>query len=509
MEPTTLIHRVSLRNAAAGVFLFLASGASPAPLVGLGPPVAKLGVRQVEGCTAFVERGTLSVIGDESANVIEIVGTADGVQVACDGSTDTFDSVEEIVVEAGDGDDQVAVDNRTALLDGIVIRVFGEGGNESIAYRLAEASDSRVEDLPALHGGIGDDALAIVAGVRADRFDIQARADIGSVQVQLTDVATGTTRATINGSEIEFLSIKGGDGDDEFHVAEVLRMGLTLFGDEGNDLVTEQLVLNFEEIDFSYVRGHDGGSGKDKFNLVGDSASEHYGITPVLDRTIPDPHIQVTDLATGVVTGDFFVQRTEEISIATEGGDDHLDIRWDAASMSGLEKIEADLGEGDDKMTTDLLPVLVAPGTGEVQSLVFDVDAGRGDDQLTYRHSAGSWFDVAFSARLGSGGDRFETLLFPPPDDGVRGPEGMRRLQFGVASGKDDDVVAVQNATGGEFFEVFVEADLGVGDDLFEGGGAITPAARPGRGFDTARVTRNLLPFVTEFERVEVLEEVP
>jgi hypothetical protein len=477
------------------------------PLLGVTDP-AMTG-NEATGCRAFVERGTLSVIGDDAANIIQILGTSDGVRVNCDGATETYSGVEELVVEAGEGDDQITTDNFNGLLGGIAMRISGQAGRDVVLQLLYPFGTDVSSELQALDGGSGDDRVQLIAGSLADRFDIRPAADAGSVEVRATDLATETLLASISGSNLELLSIKGGDGDDEFHVAEVLRMGLTLFGDEGNDLVTEQLVLNFEEIDFSYVRGHDGGSGKDKFNLVGDSASEHYGITPVLDRTIPDPHIQVTDLATGVVTGDFFVQRTEEISIATEGGDDHLDIRWDAASMSGLEKIEADLGEGDDKMTTDLLPVLVAPGTGEVQSLVFDVDAGRGDDQLTYRHSAGSWFDVAFSARLGSGGDRFETLLFPPPDDGVRGPEGMRRLQFGVASGKDDDVVAVQNATGGEFFEVFVEADLGVGDDLFEGGGAITPAARPGRGFDTARVTRNLLPFVTEFERVEVLEEVP
>jgi hypothetical protein len=85
----------------------------------------------------------------------------------------------------------------------------------------------------------------------------------------------------------------------------------------------------------------------------------------------------------------------------------------------------------------------------------------------------------------------------------------MRRLQFDVAAGKEGDVVAVQNGTGREFFEVFVVADFGVGDDLLEAAGEMSLAARPGRGSDTARVTRNLLPFVAEFERVEVLEEVP
>jgi hypothetical protein len=286
-------------------------------------------------------------------------------------------------------------------------------------------------------------------------------------------------------------------------------MGLTLFGEGGNDRATEQIPLNFEEIDFSYVRGHDGGSGKDKFNVLGAIAHEQIAISGVIHREFPDPRIRVMDLATGVVTGDFFVQQTEEIAIASGGGDDHLDIQWDAALMSGLVAIQADLGDGNDTMTASLLPVLVAPDGNGVQTAVFDVIGGQGDDQITFQHAAGSWFDVAFTARPGTGNDRLQALLVPPPDDGLDGPQGARRLIFEVFAGNEDDFVGIRNEAGDVFFAVSFGTELGRGDDFLEAAGEMALAARPGRGFDTARVTRNLLPFVGEFERVEVLEVGP
>ena len=73
------------------------------------------------------------------------------------------------------------------------------------------------------------------------------------------------------------------------------------------------------------------------------------------------------------------------------------------------------------------------------------------------------------------------------------------------ASGSDD-FVALRNQTNGDFF-VSLYTDFGGGNDTFEGMGEIHDAnISPGRGSDTARVTRNLLPFVSEFESVDILD---
>jgi hypothetical protein len=472
-------------------------------LVASGSPSAAISAQQVGACTAFVEPGTVHVTGNEAANVIVIDGTADGVHVTCDGETKTFAGVEEVVVEAGVGDDNVSIDHSNGFLGGLAINVFSqEGGNVVLLVSLPLLPLFELVGLTFV-GAPGLDVLQIVAGPVADRFDI-AGPEANAVEVQVTDRATGTTLANINGVAIESLSVKGGDGDDEFNVLALPGIALSVFGHGGNDSFLYQILPMIDQ-DHLY----DGGSGHDKVTLVGADADEEYTIHPAPNQEIPDPEIRVIDPVTGQIIADLFVQQTEEIRIVAGAGNDRLEVAWNAASMSGLERLEADLGDGDDTMVANLLPVVIAPRLGHVQKVILDVDAGRGDDQLAFHHSAGSWFDVVFAARLGAGRDRLQAILLPPPDDSLPGPEGTRRLQVDVAAGKEDDVVAVQNGPGGESFEVFVEADLGVGDDLLEALGAIKLSARPGRGFDTARVTRNLLPFVTQFERVEVREEVP
>jgi hypothetical protein len=302
----------------------------------------------------------------------------------------------------------------------------------------------------------------------------------------------------------------GGDGNDEFNLTYVLGAGLpgidlSLFG----ELFADALLILLEGRRPTEFQGGtafwDGGSGVDKLTLVGTSASEYYGISGTPDRQ-NDPEIRVTDLVTGMVTADVHMQQTEEMTVRSGDSDDRIEVNWDAALMSGLTFIQAALGKGNDTFVANLLPVLTEPSTREVQTARFEVLAGVGNDQVSFNHSAGSWFDVFFTADTGLGTDTVNALLLPPPDDSIPGPEGLRRLQFDLLAGNGEDLVAVHNLTTGEFFDVFLEADLGSDGDTFEAVGGILPCVHPGRGFDTARVTRNLLPFVTEFERVEILE---
>ncbi|HET9788102.1 MAG TPA: hypothetical protein VFP47_13250, partial [Pyrinomonadaceae bacterium] len=117
-------------------------------------------------------------------------------------------------------------------------------------------------------------------------------------------------------------------------------------------------------------------------------------------------------------------------------------------------------------------------------------------------------FDVFFTVDLGLGMDTVNALLEPPPDDSFPGPEGLRQLQFNVFAGANDDFVRLQNRTNGDLLSLYTE--MGGGNDIFEGIGEIHEAnISPGRGSDTARVTRNFLPFVTAFESIEVLEGSP
>jgi hypothetical protein len=569
---------------------------------------------ELGGCSAIVEGNRLLVIGNETSNIIEIVGSERGVQVTCDGASESFAGIEEITVEAGDGDDTVSINNTAGFLGGNAISISGEGGNDGITLLLplelleplellglsfvaytgedsmqiisgprddkidiapgteANSVVARVTDiatemplanitasalevlrveagdgddqisadnsngllsgiamrifaqdgddlllwavvplLPFIEqdglydGGAGDDTMRIMAGPRADRFDIESGPEANAVALQVTDIATGRPLANISGSELEDLTVKMGDGNDQANVSHLVGVALNVLGQEGDDTLTEVLIPIFP-LGTSFISLVDLGPGDDKFSVVGASSPESYEMRGVPDLRIPDPEIRVTDLVTGREVADFHVQQTEEIMVEAGGGDDRVEVNWGAALMSGLSLIRADLGRGNDMFISNLLPVLTEPPTNEVQTARFEVVAGRGDDQVTFNHSAGSWFDVFLTADMGLGTDTVNALLLPPPDDGIPGPEGLRQLQFDLLAGNGGDLVAVHNLTTGEFFDVFLETDLDGGDDTFEAVGAVVPCVHPGRGFDTARVTRNLLPFVTEFERVEILD---
>jgi hypothetical protein len=276
---------------------------------------------------------------------------------------------------------------------------------------------------------------------------------------------------------------------------------LSVFGEEGDDeiLLTEVLIEIFPTglSLLSFI----GGTGLDKLTYNGTNASEQSEIAG-RNLTIPDPELRVTDMATGLQLARVQFLLVEDVELDASGGDDVVDVQWDAALMSGLSMVQVDLGKGNNTMSVNLLPVVTMPETEGVQRARFNVVGGSGKDQLTFKHSAGNWFDVVFTADLGKGNDTFRAELSPPPDDGLPGPEGVRRLQFDLATGSGNDFVSIHNRTSDEFFIANLSADLAGGNDIFEATGIIRLILLPGPGFDTARVTRNLLQFVTEFESV-------
>lgn len=475
-------------------------------IIAFAPMAEAQSQRNLGNCSVIVDGKRLSIIGDATANIIGIAGSESGVQVTCDGASDTFTGIEEITVEAGDGDDLINTDNRNGLLSGIAISIYGQDGQDQIAAFTVNILDFIDQnDLYDLYGGVGIDTIQIITSSRPERFDLTSE-NATSVEIRIANKDSGKVTGNILVSEAEFLSLKMGEGNDQANLFQVSGVAFNILGQGGDDdiTLTEVLVPIFPLGPISLV---DLGPGHDKFSIIGTSAAEGYEISGVPDQRIPDPEIRVTDLVTGEVTADVQVQQTEEIMIEADGGDDRVEVNWDAALMIGLSLIHADLGKGNDTFVSNLLPVLTEPPTREVQTARFEVDAGRGNDQVIFNHSAGNWFDVFFTVDMGPGIDTANALLQPPPDDDLPGPEGLRQLQFNVVAGESDDFVALQNQTNGDFFDVSLYTDLGGGNDTFEGMGEIHEAnILPGRGFDTARVTRNLLPFVSEFERVDILD---
>jgi hypothetical protein len=471
-------------------------------LLGFLPLPVEASEEQVVGnCTTFVERGTLFVVGNEVANDIGIGATVGGsVQVTCGGESATFDRTTALTVQAGDGNDQISADNSNGQLGGIFISVFGEGGNDlgNLFYPILPF----VEQSSIYDGGPGDNTLVIVTTPRADQFDVRRGAAADAVEVQVTDIATGMVKGNVVALAIAVTSVKSGADNDIMNLTGRLPTFLSFFGEEGDDemVLSEVLIEIFPSGVplLSFV----GGIGHDKFIHKGTGASEHYEVAGVRDLTIPDPELRVADMATGLQLARVQFLRVDEVELDTSGGDDVVDVQWNAALMSELSLVQVDLGKGNNKMSVNLLPVLTMPETEGVQRARFNVVSGSGKDQVTFSHSASNWFDVIFTADLGKGNDAFSAELGPPPDDGLPGPDGPRRLQFDVATGSGNDFVAIHNRTTDEFFIANLSADLAGDNDIFEATGIIGLSLLPGPGFDTARVTRNLLQFVTEFESV-------
>jgi len=467
-------------------------------------PMARAQSRSLLGsCSLIVDRNGLLVTGTRTANVIEIVGGERGVQVTCDGAMDTFSRIRAATIEAGDGDDTVHVDNSSGFLE--VIKIFGEGGTDSGTFLVGERPPSN-ELFYGWWGGTGADNLGIVGSALADGFDVRPDAESNSAGVQVTDLCTGVALANINAFDNETLTIKMGAGNDVADVSQVAGTALNILGQGGDDVTRLEVPITIFPTGITLISFIDLGLGRDTFSIVGTSASEDYKILGTPDREI-DPQILVTDLLTGKLAADVHVQQTEEMMIETGDGDDRVELNWDAALMSGLSLIQANLGRGNDTFESNLVAVLAEPPTNQVQTARFEVEAGPGDDQVAFSDSAASWFNVFFTVDTGRGADLVDASLFPAPDDGVPGPPGSRQVQLNMVTGGNDDFVRFQNQTNGDVLNVFLFADLGGGNDIFEGLGEIHDASiSPGRGLDTARVTRNLLPFVAEFEKVENLD---
>jgi hypothetical protein len=155
-------------------------------------------------CSVTVDGNRLLVVGDENPNTIDVVGTYTGVQVTCDGATDTFAGIEEITLEGRDDDDRVTVDDSLGFLGGSLINIFGEGGDDLLFQfsRLYNDEDPYSGPLETgWDGGTGYyDTFTIVGGPLADRFDIAPGTEANSVEVQVIDKATGVHLADISGS---------------------------------------------------------------------------------------------------------------------------------------------------------------------------------------------------------------------------------------------------------------------------------------------------------------------
>ena len=224
---------------------------------------------------------TLSLFGDANANAITVSRDAAG-RILSNG-----------VPAPG------ATVANTAL-----IRVFGEGGNDTIALNEANGA------LPAaaLFGGAGNDVLT--GGSGADQLFGGADND--------TLLGKGGADLLFGGDGNDTLT--GGDGDDQ------------MFGQGGDD----RLIWNpGDDNDLA-----EGGAGNDTLEVNGGNGAEVFTITPNgtrerIDRVTPAPF----SIDAGTI---------ENIVINANGGDDVVSA---SNGLAGLVQLTIDGGAGNDTIT--------------------------------------------------------------------------------------------------------------------------------------------------------------
>src|SRR5207244_9981830 len=119
-----------------------------------------------------------------------------------------------------------------------VLQLSGQGGDDKFYIDEAGILTHSPHSGPgttALDGGTGDDSLRITGCNLAELFEIKPGEADNSVEIGVTDIASGVPTANLHVVDTEDVAIKGGDGDDEFHVFGPLLTALHLFGQGGDD----------------------------------------------------------------------------------------------------------------------------------------------------------------------------------------------------------------------------------------------------------------------------------
>jgi Ca2+-binding RTX toxin-like protein len=318
---------------------------------------------------------------------------------------------EEITVEAGDGDDQIVIDNHNGGLGGINFNIFGQGGNDSLFAAWDVLESEAINYF--FDGGQGDNHHLIIGSPRADRFDIQPSTEPGSFEVRVTDIVTDRLQAIITAENVSVTTIKAGDGDDEFNVSGLIGAALHLFGQGGNDSGAVEFHEPGEPSEPPAGIDFDGGSGHDLAHASLGYLDEYVEINGLPDLQGPDPLVRVTDLATGRVTAELRIVNAEEIAVDAAGGNDQVVMNDADGSFAGIE---------------------------------FAITTGDGNDTLDVTHNGGIPGGGCIHAMLGNGDDRFSLVVpgppnTPGPDDNeqasewevvVDGQEGSDSYHIGI-----------------------------------------------------------------------------
>ena len=409
--------------------------------------------------------GTLTIVGDENDNEIEVTLDDDGNilvnngEVAIQGDTPTDQNTTNIVAQGLGGNDLISLNNFNAtqiateldggegndLLigsDGVDVLRGGAGNDTLIGGRgndikLGEDGDDLLiwnngDGSDLMEGGEGNDTVQVNGADGAgDDFSIDPNGDRVRFQrnnLGLFALDIGTTEnLDVNGqggddviagsvglAGLISLDLDGGEGNDLLiggDGVDVLRGGAgndTLIGGRGNDIKLGEDgndLLVWNNGDGSDLM--EGGEGNDTVQVNGaDGAGDDFSIDPNGDRV----RFQRNNL--GLFALD--IGTTENLDVNGQGGDD---VIAGSVGLAGLISLDLDGGEGND---------LLIGGDG-----VDVLRGGAGNDTLI----GGRGNDV----KLGEDGN--DLLIWNNGDgsDLMEGGEGNDTVQVNGADGAGDD----------------------------------------------------------------------
>jgi Ca2+-binding RTX toxin-like protein len=365
------------------------------------------------GVTAKVDHGTLTIVGNDDANQIILrldpqtpknAGHSDGglqVDVGNDGSADfqfglrRFDS---IVVDAGGGDDLVAIDDRNgAFTDTKPTTVSGGAGNDTL---LAGGGPERLiggDGNDFIDGNGGADSAFLGAGDDTFRWDPGDGNDVVEGQdgndTMLFNGSNGAEKFTLSavGPRLQFTRDVGNITMDTDGIEKVQ---LNALG--GADTVTENNLAGTAVSDVDANLGAGDGQA-DQVVVNGTKLDDGITVAGGLSG------VTVAGLAARVsITGN---EPGDGLTVDGQGGNDSIDASKLAAAAIGLT---LDGDAGDDALLGSPGPDVILGGDGNDSIVgnqgVDHASMGAGDDTFVWNPGDGS--DVL------EGQDGNDTMLF-------------------------------------------------------------------------------------------------
>lgn len=403
---------------------------------------------------------------------------------------------DQLSVNGGAGDDTISVTSPSGVLNSAGFVLAGGAGNDTLAggaendtfvWSSGDGSDK-------IDGGAGFNTAVVNGSQSADNISVSQNGSAATAVVNGSQALSLTNIQTLNvsggsGDDVLFdagnATLSGGIGNDtltEVGSDTITGFGGSLFGGDGNDLVTVS----------GFAQTIDGGAGDDAIHVTGvadpnmtATISGGAGNDSIDYRMAPSQHglafidggtdsdvVTITPLHNGNASSDPAMNETltatgagAELEVATAGSPGVMDFE-----LKNSEKLAISGGRGADHFSVGDLA-----GTG-VNLVTIDLGARRSSgqldsdfksDEVDLRGHAGANHLVLTgdaSALTVSGLSATVVITNLNPDPFF--PEDNIRDSLVVTTGSGDDVIDLSNA----HVDAFLTIDAGAGDDTITAG---------------------------------------